>query len=256
MLLLANTPQLLLSGIYFAYNSVLTAMALSAEYASHSDHRKPLRVSWPRGLQKSTYYLTLPYQYSIPLLSLSVALHWLLSQSIFYTRIELQYIRPRKAGGETSEFLSTCGYSPMALIFTILLGGLMTFGIVIMGMKRYPRVPLAANCSAAISAACHPPPGDERPALKPIMWGEVVMTTKESASPTGTEYIGSGSYFPVERNEPRDASASASQAEGSPRIGMRGTGDGYDDGRIRTAYSHCCFTSKEVVAPSPTKLYI
>lgn len=34
---------------------------------------------------------------------------------------------------------------------------------------------MAINCSAAISAACHPPPGDTKAAFKPVMWGEVDM---------------------------------------------------------------------------------
>lgn len=41
-------------------------------------------------------------------------------------------------------------------------------------LRRYPSetaMPLAASCSAAISAACHCPAGDEFAALMPVQWG-------------------------------------------------------------------------------------
>lgn len=34
-------------------------------------------------------------------------------------------------------------------------------------------MPMASTCSAAISAACHPPPGDIEAYLLPVEWGEV-----------------------------------------------------------------------------------
>ncbi|GES59971.1 peptidase C78, ubiquitin fold modifier-specific peptidase 1/ 2 [Aspergillus terreus] len=67
MILLANTPQLVVSIAYFMYNAVMTCVLLAAEYDDYAVERKPLRVSWARGAQRSTYYLSLPYRYSIPL---------------------------------------------------------------------------------------------------------------------------------------------------------------------------------------------
>ncbi|ODM24070.1 hypothetical protein SI65_01660 [Aspergillus cristatus] len=48
------------------------------------------------------------------------------------------------------------------------------FIILGLGFKHFKNsMPLAGSYSAAISAACHPPPGGGD-ALKPVMWGEVL----------------------------------------------------------------------------------
>lgn len=41
------------------------------------------------------------------------------------------------------------------------------------------RMPLAADCSAAISASCHPPDSEKNVELKPIRWGEVSVAGRE-----------------------------------------------------------------------------
>lgn len=77
------------------------------------------------------------------------------------------------AGRLTTERLIACGYSPIALMVAILLGFVMVCTILVMGLKHFrTNMPLAVSCSAAISAACHPPPGEDDHALKPVMWGE------------------------------------------------------------------------------------
>lgn len=41
-----------------------------------------------------------------------------------------------------------------------------------MGFRKYkPGIPLVGSCSAAISAACHPPQGDDKPSRKVVQWG-------------------------------------------------------------------------------------
>ena len=42
--LVANSPQLILSFLYFSYNSLWTCMLLTAEWAESAKTRKPLRV--------------------------------------------------------------------------------------------------------------------------------------------------------------------------------------------------------------------
>ncbi|KAE8407621.1 hypothetical protein BDV37DRAFT_290332 [Aspergillus pseudonomiae] len=174
MVVLSNTPQVILSSLYYLINGILTCMLASAEYTSYSVRRQYLRVSWPEGQQRSTYFLSLPYAFSIPTMAISAILHWLLSESIFYVRI-YQY----DAAGTLDETntISTCGISPIAMIFTLSLAGLALVILAGLAFKRFPpRMPLAGNCSLAISAACHPPLGDEDAALKPLMWGEVVIS--------------------------------------------------------------------------------
>lgn len=169
MVLLANTPQIIVSFAYFFYNNMLTAMLLAVEFNDYAAERKPLRVSWPKGQQRSTYYLSLPYRYSIPLLITHAILHWLLSQSLFLVEVILYDM----AGNPIPERLVACGYSPIAILFALLVGVSMMIVILVLGFRHFKNsMPLASNCSAAISAACHAPPGCGD-ALRPVMWGEV-----------------------------------------------------------------------------------
>ena len=86
-ILLANLPQGIFSFLYLTYNGLYTCMLPADEWSRFAHQRKSLRVTSPTGPQRSTYYLHLPYLYSIPLLILSGALHWLVSQSIFLARV-------------------------------------------------------------------------------------------------------------------------------------------------------------------------
>ena len=65
-ILLADTPQLILSLLYFTYSSLWTCMLLVEEWIGYLKERKPLRVTSPTGKQRSTYRLQLPYRYGIP----------------------------------------------------------------------------------------------------------------------------------------------------------------------------------------------
>lgn len=62
LVLLANAPQLVLSSLYILCNCLFTCMLAVAEYSDFATERKPLRVSWPKGNQRSTYWLSLPYR--------------------------------------------------------------------------------------------------------------------------------------------------------------------------------------------------
>ena len=147
-------------------------MLLAEEWSAYASKRRFLRVTSPTGGQRSTYRLQLPYRYGVSLLIGSSALHWFVSQSIFIARVNgLDVIDSRLV-----EFpgVSTCGYSPIAMIFVIILGSI----VVLLGISngfRKARVgmPLAGSCSAAISAACHPPKTDVNASLKRVMWGVV-----------------------------------------------------------------------------------
>lgn len=85
--LLVNTPQLVLSFSYFAYNAIWTHMPIAHEWAQFGLKRQGLRVSSPAGQQRGNHFLTIPCQYAIPLQTMSAVLHWLLSQSFFLARI-------------------------------------------------------------------------------------------------------------------------------------------------------------------------
>lgn len=169
-IMIANSPQLLLSFLYFAYNGLWTCMLLSQEWFSYAGHGKGLRVTSPNNKQRSTYRLQLPYRYGIPLMVMSGLLHWLISQSIFLLNINAYNI---------DDFLddyysySSCGYSPVAILTTIVVGALVLIVGLANGFRRYPAtsMPLATSCSAVISAACHPLSSEGLAHQKVVQWG-------------------------------------------------------------------------------------
>jgi hypothetical protein len=85
---LANTPQLILSMCYFAYNGLFTRILSEWEWARFSTGYTTLRVTHRKGQQRSTYRLQLPYRWSLPLLTVSALLHWLYSNSLYITIYE------------------------------------------------------------------------------------------------------------------------------------------------------------------------
>lgn len=144
-------------------------MLSADEWSRFAHQRKTLRVTSPSGLQRSTYYPQLPYTYSILLLTFSGLLQWLVSQSIILARMT---VYQPDGIEDLSEDVSTCGYSCLAIIFTIILGSIMVIAGILNGFRRLkPGMPLAGSRSAAISAACHALPGDADAAVLPIMLG-------------------------------------------------------------------------------------
>ncbi|KAB8204567.1 hypothetical protein BDV34DRAFT_226367 [Aspergillus parasiticus] len=247
MALLSNAPQVILSSLYYLINSILTCMLASAEYTSYSVRRRYLRVSWPEGQQRSTYFLSLPYRFSIPTMTISAILHWLLSESIFYVRV---YQYDTAGTLDETKTISTCGMSPIAMIFTLSLAGLALVIIFGLALKRFPtQMLLAGNCSLAISAACHPPLDDEDSALKPLMWGEVVIS---GASGKQGEVISgedvreeSAAGGRPEEEVFRDNLVELEERSLLPLVEGQGA-----------SIFHCCFTSREVGVPHPMRLYV
>ena len=169
--LVANSPQVVLSFLSLNYNGVITCMLVAKEWHTYAKERKPLRVTRPTDLQRSTYRLQIPYRYGIPLLILSAVLHWLVSLTLFLARVDTYDSDGYKI--DDNSFASV-GYSPIGMITVILLGGLILFFLNLIGFRKYQGgLPLAGTCSAAISAACHRPQDDLDAALKPVMWGAV-----------------------------------------------------------------------------------
>ncbi|KAI2932705.1 hypothetical protein CBS63078_1475 [Aspergillus niger] len=227
LVLLSNTPQLVFSIIYFTTNSLLSCMLVTAEYNDYASERKPLRVSWPRGQQRSTYYLALPYRYSIPLFIISVTLHWLLSESFFYVNITAYDVFGHE---DTTSSIRGCGFSPIAFFCIIILEGVSFFSLLALGMRKFrTRMPIAAHCSAAISAACHPPPGDDDAGLKAVAWGEVDWTDPF--------------FVPIDLHSDLGMESMTEDVN----VGAGGEGAGY---------GHCTFTSFDVMMPTKGRLYL
>lgn len=162
--LIANSPQLIFSCLYLLYNGLFTSMCLAHEYNNYAIHRQPLRVTRPRGKQRSTHWLHLPYIYSVPILATSALLHWSISQSIFFVVIEVY-------NGDAARLVLGLGYSMQPMILDIVLGSCMLFGLVGIGFRKlHGKMPLVGSNSMAISAACHRPDEDTDAAVKPVMW--------------------------------------------------------------------------------------
>ena len=158
----ANIAQIILSMLYFTYNGLFTGMLLSREWDSYALQRKGLRVNstHPIGHQRSSYFLQLPYRWSLPLIVFSLVLHWLVSQSIFLVNVQmLDYFgQPVISGPNLVGHLITVGYSPIAIIFFIIIAGLLVLAVLATArVELRSGMPVASSCSMAIAAACQPP---------------------------------------------------------------------------------------------------
>lgn len=148
-----NSFQLVLSITYFLFNSLWTAQCSAIEWASYVAKRKPLRVTWPRGQQRSTSYLNLPYQYDIPLTVMLTLLHFLISQSIFLARV--QYYKPDGSPSD-DEIISAAAYSPLGILITVCVASALILALVGNSFRKIDnRMPVHGNSSAVISAMCH-----------------------------------------------------------------------------------------------------
>ncbi|KAI0848731.1 hypothetical protein F5Y00DRAFT_253217 [Daldinia vernicosa] len=179
--ILANLPQVALSFLYIFYNAMLSTFLVQHEFSRmHSKRRKPLRVSEPMGIQRSSYFISVPLRYGIPLYTTSSIMHWLVSQSFFLARITAICGdgSPKSCPGgqvDSVNSFSTCGHSPFALFITLITGCLIVLSIAAMGFRRYDgTMSMVSTNSMAISAACHVLEEDREEAyLLPVRWGVV-----------------------------------------------------------------------------------
>lgn len=166
---LINSPQLVLSVLHFLYNSIFTGMLAGQEWSMLRVQRKALRVSKPRGHQRSTYWLSLPWKCSIPLMTSWAFMHWFVSRSLFLVRINVYDFENEP---EPERDVSACGYSPLAIILVIAILVLMLFVLVACSLRPLsPGPSIAGTCSWAISATCHRPADDVDAAIELVKWG-------------------------------------------------------------------------------------
>ncbi|KAH7411965.1 hypothetical protein DE146DRAFT_751110 [Phaeosphaeria sp. MPI-PUGE-AT-0046c] len=177
---IANSPQVMLSMLYFSYNALFTSFLLSHEWVSYAHKKKGLRVSSrPVGEQRTDYFLQLPYRFGIPLMVLSGTLHWLVSQAIFLVSIDFYDVfgQPgtQRYFTDARSAMKTCGYSPIAIITVVIFGSIMIIALIGFGRMPYKQgMPLAGSSSMAISAACHPGNIDgATSSAKKVQWGVV-----------------------------------------------------------------------------------
>ncbi|KAF4470042.1 hypothetical protein FALBO_3056 [Fusarium albosuccineum] len=171
--IVANLPQMIFSVITFSLNSLITIVYAAREWDSFSRQRKTLRVSEPKGGQRSTYFLQLPYRISLPFSIATGVISWLLSNSIFPIIIS-QY----SSSGELMEDVqsTTCGFSPWPMVVAIAVGVVLVGGVCSFFFLNFVTImPMVGTCSAAISAACHHDGGRDEVSLQPVKWGAVFI---------------------------------------------------------------------------------
>lgn len=86
-IMFANFWQFAISMTYLQVNGVISCFLVNREWAGYASERKALRVTAPEGIQRSTYFVSMPFRYGLPLLSIMAILHWTVSQSIFVLQI-------------------------------------------------------------------------------------------------------------------------------------------------------------------------
>ncbi|KAK3328493.1 hypothetical protein B0T19DRAFT_193117 [Cercophora scortea] len=186
LVLLANTPQFVFSMTYLLYNAILTTMLAEHEWQAFGQQPAMLRVSQPRGGQRSTLFLSLPYQYGVPFLVISGAMQWLVSQSLFFAEVDLWTERGEMMYGEKG--FATLGYSTLAMFWVIIIGFLSWLFVAVLGAVRaFPvGMPLMGACSAVIAASCHVPAemrGQDRDiASGAVSWGAVKRISGDNSN--------------------------------------------------------------------------
>ncbi|KAG9242503.1 hypothetical protein BJ878DRAFT_166928 [Calycina marina] len=162
MAIIANIPQILLAIGYLLYLGIMTTMFLASDFSNFAFKPQNLMVSTARGKQRGTWMFGAPMGWGITFVIFGTLFHWLVSQSIFVVKFQV-YFKDGTAATPTEDsldysHLTNAGYSPIAIIFSIIAAGLMLLSSFIFMFRRFPggAPPVVSTCTAAISAACHP----------------------------------------------------------------------------------------------------
>jgi len=168
----------MISFLYLFYNNILTCQVVADEMIRFMRVKKALRVSTPQNLiQRSSYFLSLPFKYSIPQMVAFVLLHWLISQSVFTVQTSVYGAGP---DGQRSKSLdaSRVGFSSIGILFSTCVGGMLITALICNSFRRYGSMvpenfPRMATNSAGIWANCHRPLLDKDAYKYPLQLGAV-----------------------------------------------------------------------------------
>jgi hypothetical protein len=140
-----------------------------------------------RGNQYSTYRLQLPYRYSLPLIGMSIFLHWMMSNSFYIVVAEggktlpgslILYLPTHLLMINLEEYFKSSlfnsvavddslapgmsiafGYSGISILILICIFFVLLLGPILLGLLRLPGyMKVVGSNSRAISAACHVSP--------------------------------------------------------------------------------------------------
>jgi hypothetical protein len=95
------------------YNGLVSTFLVADELVGFSKTRKSLRVSAPVGIQRSSYFVSMPARYGVPMIVTIGLLHWTVSQSLFVICIDRYYSNGLE---DTSQRYVTSGFSCVAIL--------------------------------------------------------------------------------------------------------------------------------------------
>ena len=110
---LANLWQMIVSLLYLTLIALLGDLLVSEEWAGYHKTRKTLRVSFPEGIHRSSYFISIHFIYGAPLVISMAFFHWTVSQSVFVVRVISHYSVGSLDAGIN---ITVAGYSPVGIL--------------------------------------------------------------------------------------------------------------------------------------------
>ncbi|KAH9238248.1 hypothetical protein K456DRAFT_31777 [Colletotrichum gloeosporioides 23] len=143
-LVVVNIPQLYFSFFYVLYNTLVTRLQMSQEWASYSIDFNPLRVTRP----------------NLTLVVLSTLMHWLLSNALYIVVSHGDYYQA--SNGYLTDTISlptdvtlVVGTAPLPVLLIIIIVAVMCLFVLERGRSILPgSMPIVGSNSLAIAAAC------------------------------------------------------------------------------------------------------
>ena len=173
--IMANLPQVWSTIAYLTWNNQITRIWLEKEWRSfYRSHQRP-RVSINSrepGIQ-SARWLQLPYWVTVLLMSISVLLHWLVSQTLFV--VEIYFSEATLAS------VFHLHYSPLAIISVGTMAMVLVFGITFyyfIPIRTW--MPLMAGSTRVVFDSCFQLPNTGLP-RSGIGWGDISTTNERVA---------------------------------------------------------------------------
>ena len=105
------------------------------------------------------------------MLAIQILLHWFVSQTLFVVDVSV-YNEDGTLNTDLGS-INNCGFSPLAMICTLIMALLLTFVTCGLGLRKFNvnSPPVMGNCSAAILAACHRDGYREKTPYMELKWG-------------------------------------------------------------------------------------
>ena len=241
---IANLPQLIVSFSYVAYSGMFTSMLVSLELTRFLRQHRGLRVSSPKGSQRSTYWLSIPFRYSIPFACVMTILHWTMSESIFIVRLNYFdiYQRPYVDSGRHPGYIQTLGWSPPAIIVSLIIGVMCLAVSIIIAHRKFPSgMPLMSTCSIAISAACHRSAfEDSAMTERPLKYGMLpdAVESRQIYAGFSASHVDPLPHYKIRTGQERKAPSMNSQARHAPHASETENGCHETDNDYELAFLH------------------